>query len=210
MAQESNASFVTQLHQDALGRTPETAGRQGWTGALADGSLTQAQVAVDIATSPEAQGDLAATFQAGVFVPDASDAAVARLYYGLLGRAPDAAGLQNWENAVAGGASLTQVAQDFILSPEFQNSSDGQLGAGYVTGLYQSALGRTTDPGGLQGWERAIGTVALFPAGVAEAPSLPPISRPTRAGRALPATSKRSAKRRLAPRRLQTWEGRAR
>ncbi len=54
-----------------------------------------------------------------MFVPSASDAAIARLYYGVLDRAPDAGGLASWEGAFAQGMSLTTIASDFIGSSEY-------------------------------------------------------------------------------------------
>ena len=147
---------------------------QGWVNALNNGQLTRAQVAVDIATSPESQGDLAATFQTGVFVPSATDASIARLYDGLLGRAPDTAGLQNWEAAAASGTSLATIASSFISSSEFAAAHPNQTNDQFVQILYQGALGRSSagDPGA-QGWVQALNggaTKASVALGIAESP----------------------------------------
>ena len=165
--QSTNDAFVGQLYQDGLHRTASASELTFWDNQLADG-LTRAQVGVDIATSQESQNDLAPTFQAGVFVPSATDSSIARLYYGLLDRAPDAAGLQGWEGALANGTSLTQVAQAFLGSAEYQAGTVGQGNAQYVQGLYQSALGRAAEPNGLQAFAGGLDTGTLTRAAVAD------------------------------------------
>jgi hypothetical protein len=82
--------------------------------------------------------------------PTTDIAFVARLYEGALGRAPDALGLGVENAQLAGGASHTAVASEFLTSPEFAaskqaNGSDTQ----FVTGLYQNELGRSPDQPGL-------------------------------------------------------------
>jgi probable HAF family extracellular repeat protein len=96
-----------------------------------------------------------------------SDAAeVARLYYGLLDRAPDAGGLQGWTNFIENGGSPQLVAQLFLGSPEYANTSIGQSNAAFVQSLYSTALGRSPDAPGFQGWETALNTGTLSRADV--------------------------------------------
>jgi hypothetical protein len=179
-AQSSNSAFVTQLYEDGLHRAPDPTGLADWDQALgayngigqSDGE-TRPQVAVDIALSTESQNDLAPTFQAGVFVPSQSDAEIARLYYGILDRAPDAAGLATWEAAFAGGLSLSSIAQDFLSSAEYTSRFGTPSNTQFVTQLYEGALGRAPDTSGLNGWVSDLNagvsraTVAL---GIAESP----------------------------------------
>ena len=106
--------------------------------------------------SSEHQQDLQNTFAEGVFVPDATDSAIARLYYGLLDRSPDAPGLQAWENGAANGLSLQTIAQDFISSPEYQQVHGARNDQQFVDALYEGALGRPAEPAGEQAWETAL------------------------------------------------------
>jgi hypothetical protein len=154
--QLSNQQFVEDLYQAVLRRPPDAQGLQNWTNALASGT-SRADVAVALVTSQEHQQDLGAVFNAGAFVPSSTDCNIARLYYSLLDRAPDAAGLLGWENAAAQGTSLSAIAQSFIGSPEYQNLHGQQSNQQFVDALYQAALGRAPDAAGEQGWLAALG-----------------------------------------------------
>ncbi|TXN02153.1 DUF4214 domain-containing protein [Methylobacterium sp. WL103] len=120
--------------------------------------VSQAQVAVQFATSAEAQSVDAKAFSTGVFVPDAIDSAVAREYYAILGRTPDATGLQGFEAqvkqaAASGGANgaiqaLGNVANAMLNSSEYVATHAGQTDAGFVDSLFVGALGRHADAGG--------------------------------------------------------------
>ncbi len=114
-----NAAFVEQLYSSTLHRHSEPAGLASWTAALAQG-VERSDVAVSFALSPEHLANLKATFSAGVFVPDASAASAARLYHGVLGRAPDAAGLVAATSAIEAGTPVAALAQQFLASPEAQ------------------------------------------------------------------------------------------
>jgi hypothetical protein len=170
--QLSDHDFIEDLYHTALHRDAEPQGLQGWENALAQGESRE-DVALGIVLSPEHQQDLQGTFNAGVFVPDPTDSAVARLYYGLLDRPPDAAGLSGWENAAAQGLPLVTIAQDFINSPEYQNLHGPQTDQQFVDALYVGSLGRPADAAGEQGWDTALSqglprsVVAL---GIAESP----------------------------------------
>jgi V8-like Glu-specific endopeptidase len=74
-----------------------------------------------------------------------------RLYQAAFDRAPDLPGLGYQTNALDSGLSLSQVAGNFIASPEFQAkygnvANDTQ----FITLLYQNVLHRAPDDGGLQ------------------------------------------------------------
>jgi serralysin len=81
-------------------------------------------------------------------------AMVARLYQAALGRASDPLGLAAWTAQLQGGASITQLASDFISSPEFNARFPGasQNATAFVTQLYANVLHRTPDPAGLTSW----------------------------------------------------------
>lgn len=152
----SQNDVLTTLYQNALGRNPDLVGQLGFTAALATGT-TEASVAQTIAVSSESLGRVQATFNTtgGTFVPDVTDSNVARLYYGLLNRAPDATGLLGFETAARQGTSLDAIANIFLGSNEFQAASGNLTNTQFVQSLYAGALGRTTDAGA-QGWVTAL------------------------------------------------------
>jgi hypothetical protein len=151
----SDQAFIQDLYQTALHRPADPQGLQGWQNALAQGESRE-DVALGIVLSPEHAQDLQSTFAQGVFVPSATDDAIARLYYGLLDRSPDAQGLQGWENAAQNALSLQTIAQDFISSPESRQLRGSPTDLQFVDGLYQAALGRQPDAAGEAGWADAL------------------------------------------------------
>lgn len=90
---------------------------------------------------------------------------ISGLYQSILGRAPDAAGLQYWQQQLANGTPLSSIQQQFQNTPEAQTRTS-QLAPAQnsninttndpITGLYQSVLGRTPDAGGLQYWQSQL------------------------------------------------------
>jgi hypothetical protein len=153
-------------------RQPDAAGLGEYQAALANG-VSRQQVALDVALSPEAEADLSPSVSQGVFAPNATDSQIARLYYGLLDRTPDAFGLADWEASVANGTSLTTVAQDILNSPEYQALNGNPSNSEFLAELYQDALGRAPDAAGFQVWSSALSSgisrasVAL---GISESP----------------------------------------
>ncbi|TXM63920.1 DUF4214 domain-containing protein [Methylobacterium sp. WL12] len=150
-----NAAFVEQLYGATLHRQSDAVGLQSWTDALNHGA-SRVDVAVAFTLSPEHLGNIQGALDAGVFVPNADASNVARLYYGILGRAPDAGGLTTWTKAVQQGTSLTSVSEQFFQSPEAQMKFAGVDNVRFVTGLYENALGRSVEPAGLQNWINAL------------------------------------------------------
>jgi hypothetical protein len=65
IAEPAAAAFVGTLYEQALGRAPDPAGLQGWTSALVSGNLNNADVAIGIAESPEAQQFLSSKVENG-------------------------------------------------------------------------------------------------------------------------------------------------
>jgi uncharacterized delta-60 repeat protein len=87
------------------------------------------------------------------FDVDGTAGQIYRLYKAAFARTPDLAGLGGWIGAMEGGSSLTQVAQSFIASAEFQslygaNPSNAQ----FVTALYLNVMGRAPDTDGFNYW----------------------------------------------------------
>lgn len=106
-----------------------------------------------------------------IFFLDADHSNIARLYSAALGRAPDAAGLANWENnfdafvpAAAKANYYTalsdttlpvsgmSIAAGFTNSQEFKNKYGSLNDTQYVTQLYVNVLGRGPEAAGLNNW----------------------------------------------------------
>ncbi len=154
----NNTQFVTLLYQNVLHRAPDAGGQTYWLGQLAGGA-TRAGVVTGFSESPEYQGntDMAARAYATVVLDGATYGQVFRLYGATLGRGPDAAGFQFWDDSLAGGQSVTAIAASFVGSAEFQTTY-GSLGdSAFVTLLYQNVLHRAPDPGGQAYWLGQLG-----------------------------------------------------
>jgi Domain of unknown function (DUF4214) len=106
-----------------------------------------------------------------IFVENADNANIARLYSAALGRSPDQGGLFGWEDIYANNipspvkaqgvyAALAQtndgygttIAGGFTQSVEFISKYGALDDTGFLTQLYANVLGRAPDPGGLSGW----------------------------------------------------------
>ncbi|MER2267327.1 Ig-like domain-containing protein [Methylobacterium oxalidis] len=148
--------FVGHLYETALHRSGEAAGLDTWTGALGHGA-SRADVALGFALSGENVAGMQAALGAGIYVDDHAATDAARLYYALLDRAPDAAGLQSWTQALKGGLSEAGMAQAFLGSGEFQAKHAGLSDAAFVDMLYENALGRHAETAGLANWTSALG-----------------------------------------------------
>lgn len=72
-----------------------------------------------------------------------------RLYRAALGRPPDPSGLGYQMHALDTGLAPTQLAGNFIASPEFQHTYGALDEAAFVTLLYRNVLGRAPDEAGL-------------------------------------------------------------
>jgi len=91
-----------------------------------------------------------------------------------LGREPEPDGLNHWTDFLGSGGSAAQLAQMISQSMEFQSLHSQQADPAYIESLYESGLGRSADPGGLQNWlsELQGGTLdrAGVLAGIAQSP----------------------------------------
>ena len=93
----ADVNFVNSLYRNVLAREPAPDGANAW----ASYGGTDDQIRAAFINSVEAQ----------TFVKP-----IIRLYEGLLGRTPDAGGLDAWADALRGGASLTDVTGAFLTS----------------------------------------------------------------------------------------------
>jgi hypothetical protein len=156
-AASSNSAFVTQLYENVLGRQPDAGGDSYWVGQLSSGADSQAQVLTDFSESTENQSNTAFASASGIWVTDPVAAQIARLYDTAFSRLPDVAGLTSWKTAIEGGQdTLTQVADAFVSSAEFQAKYGALNNTNFVTALYNNALHRAPDSGGLASWVAAL------------------------------------------------------
>jgi serralysin len=153
----SAAAQVYRLYDATLGREPDAGGLKSWVGAIDSGSLTLSQAAAGLTGSAEF---------AGRYGSDPEDAAfVTLLYKNVLGRDPDAAGLNNWTTALAKGESRAELVLDFSESTENIGLTSPRLEQGLwlrdddaaqVARLYDTTLGRLPDADGLVSWTNAL------------------------------------------------------
>jgi endoglucanase len=145
------AGQVWRLYEAALGRAPEATGLGAWTDALDARATTLADAAEDFIGSTEFAQRFGRLDDAGF---------VARLYANVLGREPDAAGLEHWTCSLANGASRAEVLLAFSESAEHRAATDASTGRLWavdpdgveVVRCYLTALDRQPDAAGLAGW----------------------------------------------------------
>lgn len=111
------AAQVARLYDTALGRLPDISGLDGWTRALNAGASLN-----DVAGGFINSAEFRSTY--GI-LDDRSF--VDALYTNTLHRPADAAGAQNWTNALAAGASRTQVLTGFSESLEHQMNTQANI-----------------------------------------------------------------------------------
>ena len=158
-AASDNTAFVTQLYQNVLGRAPDSGGLSYWVGALTIGAMNRAGVLIGFSESAENQTNWASASAAGIWAPDPVAAEVGRIYDTAFARLPDASGLEFWKTAIESGQdTLEQVAGDFVASAEFQSKYGTLDNPNFVKALYENALHRAPDSGGLAYWANALAT----------------------------------------------------
>ena len=105
--------FVTNLYQQALGRTPSADERNYWAKLIQNGSMSSARVAYEFFTSAE-------------FIDrnTSNEAFVNMLYKGILTRNPDGSGFYYWLvrlRSGGSGSSRNSIIKEFANSAEFRN-----------------------------------------------------------------------------------------
>jgi len=146
-ADEWLTAIVTKDYQDTLGRAPDATGLADWVSWLRSGRFTPAQVASLFYSSDEYYAK----------VGGAPTPWITSLYVKLLGRQPDAAGLQFWINYTTNPA----YGKSWVASQFYQSVESRQV---RVTKMYQLLLQRDPDPTGLSFWTDrvlATGDIAL-------------------------------------------------
>jgi hypothetical protein len=140
----NSTALVTSLYQNVLHRAPDAAGLAYWRTAIDSGGLSEAQVLVDFSESPENKANTPTS---------ATAQSAARIYYTVLDRAPDTAGLTFWTSEISRGElGLADEADSFVKSAEFASRYGNLSDAAFVNQIYENALGRPADSAGLGAW----------------------------------------------------------
>ncbi|MGI9609828.1 MAG: PQQ-dependent sugar dehydrogenase, partial [Acidimicrobiia bacterium] len=105
----TDAEVVEAVFGRVLGRTPDQAGLDYWTGEIAAGRITVPGFVAAVSESPEHQNRRN------------PEVVVTTIYLGLLQRAPDAGGLEYWAGQVRAGASPVQLIDPIMNGVEYQN-----------------------------------------------------------------------------------------
>lgn len=136
----ANRDTIISYYENVLLRTPSEAEIRGWEQALNNGQQTFDTLLSAFINSPEAQN----------FVEP-----IIRLYQAAFGRQPDNAGLNGWVDAMRGGMTFAQIAEQFTKSQEFHNIYGDNPAAAreaFIINLYENVLGRAPDAAGLRDW----------------------------------------------------------
>jgi hypothetical protein len=134
----ASQALVAQMYQDLLQRPADAGGLANWSAAL-DHGASPAQIARDLAQSPEARA-----------------LQVQSLYQQFLHRAADPAGLNGFTKVLAAGLTLEQVATAIVSSPEYYQNRGGGSDSGFLAALYQDALNRQIDASGAASFGQAL------------------------------------------------------
>jgi len=144
----TDIQYVQRLYLNAFDRAPSNAEINDWLAYLNAGNSRQALMLV-IAESTESRAATWSTLSAGLWVGDAVTESLARLYDTVFNRLPDEDGLITWRTSLGAGTTLLSVATTFLASAEGQAMYGGLSNTDFVTKLYQTALNRAPDAGGL-------------------------------------------------------------
>ena len=185
---------ISALYRSILGRPADSASLAADVAAVAAG-LPLAQVALSLATSPEAAGDIGdiyatelgraadsggyaadvqylahggslAAIKASVAQSPEAAADLTAIYQNELGRVPDASGLASYQTFLANGGSLAAVQASIAASPEAQ--------AG-LANLELTVLNRPADAGGLAAYTTFLahgGTLSEVSASLVHSPEV--------------------------------------
>jgi hypothetical protein len=132
-----NQRFISELYIDLLNRSVDPGALVYWVGRLSAGQ-TRDQVAFDIEQSLEYRQHV-----------------VAGLYSRYLHRAADPGGLGFFTQLLGQGFTVERVSAMLAGSTEYFVLQGG-TNDGFLNALYQGALGRPIDPGGLAWWNALL------------------------------------------------------
>lgn len=137
----ANERFISQVYLDFLNRPVDASGLAYWTGLLTAGQTRQ-QVVFQVEQTQEY-----------------ANVAVGALYQRYLNRAADPGGLSGFSSQYLAGATIEQISAEIASSEEYFVTQGGSTNSGFLSALYQDALGRPIDAFALSFWtfQLAIG-----------------------------------------------------
>jgi hypothetical protein len=148
----SNTQFVNVLYQNMRGVSGSVGETAGWVTQLDGGQMNRADVAAYFANSAEQQSATASVLAQGIWDRDESAISIANLYDAAFDRLPDAGGLAGWvTQAHRANVGMDAIANSFLNSNEAA-SLRALDDAGFINEIYQNALGRNAEAGGLASW----------------------------------------------------------
>ncbi|HLJ93814.1 MAG TPA: Ig-like domain repeat protein [Gemmataceae bacterium] len=133
-----NQRFVVELYMSLLQRQPDAGGLTAWTAVL-DQGVGRTQAALAIQQSHESRGNQ-----------------VDALYERFLHRKADSSGLNAYVALLFAGGTLDDVRIALTSSSEYLQARGGGTNNGYVMALYEDALNRSPDAGGLATFSQAL------------------------------------------------------
>ena len=104
----NNRAYVRQLYLNVLGREPDPAGWDSWTGYLDRGEITRGALLVGFSESQEFQNRIR------------NKERVTEAYFGMLRREPDPAGFADNVAALDAGVSLAGLLNSFLNTGEYR------------------------------------------------------------------------------------------
>ncbi len=156
-------AFVTRCYAVILGRAPDQAGLEDWTGRLKSGERTAAEIIDGFVNSDEFKNKKLS-----------NEEAVTVLYNAMLDRDPDAGGLASWTKVLEAGNPFGAVINGFCESAEFKElcreygiepgsvnvdpvptNARAKIEA-FVRRCYEIILGRGADAEGLTYWADSL------------------------------------------------------
>ena len=150
---KTTGEFVAQVYLDTLHRAADPGGLAAWTDSLDSGRITRSQMIEQFAEGDEHKALTAPAIEAGLWVPDPIYYDVEFVYQAAFGRAADPGGLAHWAGEIeAGRLDFNDLVVTATQSDEFAHNTAGMTHSQLVTYLYETALDREPDPGGLAFW----------------------------------------------------------
>jgi len=163
----TNAQFVNVLYENMRGAEGSANEVSFWTAQLDNGSLSLGDVATHFANSAEGLAANSATLAAGIWDRDESAISIANLYDAAFDRLPDEGGLATWVNEIhSNGTSMGDIAKYFYSSGEAQTKYAPLSDMDFVNTIYQNALDRDADAGGMATWTSELASGNLSRADV--------------------------------------------
>ena len=156
----NDVQYIQRLYANAFNRSPSNNEINDWLAYLNAGNTRQ-QLMLVFAESAEHRTATWSTLSAGLWVGDAQTESLARLFDTVFNRLPDENGLITWRTAIANGSSLLDVATAFLASAEGQARYGGLSNAQFVDMVYQTALNRAGDAGGIAAYLNGLNAGAI-------------------------------------------------